>query len=181
MSGAGHVDPSNKQAALVISLLALLLAIAEILGNSAQVQALGKNVEASNLWSFFQAKTIRMTTLRSAADAIEAGSAINEKQVALVKKWREDIKRYDHEPETGEGRKELAERAKAAEALRDRALSAHHLFELSSAIIQIGIVLTSASIIVAMPLLVWVGVAAGAVGVSLGLMGFFAPTFLHIF
>ena len=178
MSGAGHVDPSNKQAALVISLLALLLAIAEILGNSAQVQALGKNVEASNLWSFFQAKTIRMTTLRSAADAIEAGSAINEKQVALVKKWREDIKRYDHEPEPGEGR---TERAKAAEALRDRALSAHHLFELSSAIIQIGIVLTSASIIVAMPLLVWVGVAAGAVGVSLGLMGFFAPTFLHIF
>lgn len=181
MSSAGHIDPSNKKVALLIALLALLLAISETLGNSAQVQALGKNIEASNLWSFFQAKTIRATTLRASADALEASPGINEKQSALVKKWRDDIKRYDSEPETGEGRKELAERAKAAEAVRDRALAAHHLYELSSAITQIGIVVASASIIVALPWLVWIGVAAGALGVALSLAGFSAPTAVHLF
>ena len=57
--------------------------------------------------------------------------------------------RYDSEPETGEGRKELMSRAIAAEADRDRRLGAYHLFEFSSAAFQIAIVLASASVITA--------------------------------
>ena len=181
MSGAGHVDPSNKKIALLISILALSLAISETLGNSVQVKALSKNIEASNLWSFFQAKTIRMTTLRASADTMEAGGALSEKQAALVKKMRDDIKRYDTEPDTGEGRKELAERAKAAEAARDHALAAHHHYELASAITQIAIVVTSASIIVAMPILAWIGVGAGLLGITFIVLGYAAPTAMHLF
>ena len=70
MSGHGHVDPSNKKIALLISILAMVLALSETLGKSAQTAALSYNVEASNLWSFFQAKTIRMTT-RGFATAVE--------------------------------------------------------------------------------------------------------------
>ena len=36
-------------------------AVAEILGQKAQTQTLQSNIEASNLWAFFQAKTIRRT------------------------------------------------------------------------------------------------------------------------
>ena len=71
MSGGAHVDPSNKKIALLISILALILAISETLGNGAQTKALAANIEASNLWNFFQAKTVRMTILRATAEAME--------------------------------------------------------------------------------------------------------------
>src|SRR5258705_12077797 len=68
---AGHGAAENKRIALLISILALVLSVAETLGKSAQTTAIDKNIEASNLWSFFQAKTIRMTVVRTAAEAAE--------------------------------------------------------------------------------------------------------------
>ena len=63
-----HISGSNKKIALLIAVIALFLAFSETLGKSAQTAAISDNVEASNLWAFFQAKTIRMTTLATAAD-----------------------------------------------------------------------------------------------------------------
>src|SRR6476646_6452325 len=109
MSGAhGHADHGgNKGIALLISVLALVLAFSETLGKSAQTAALACNIEASNLWAFFQAKTIRQTVLRTAAEELEVSnpSESSKKQVA---KWRETAQRYQNEPETGEGRDQLA-------------------------------------------------------------------------
>lgn len=180
MSGAAHIDPSNKKIALLISVLALLLAISETLGKGAQTEAISKNIEASNLWAFYQAKTIRMTTLRVAADSVESAGKPNDKQTQLIDKWREDFKRYDSEPDTGEGRKELMARAKKAESQRDLAFAAHHQFEMASALVQIGIVLASTSIIVAVPALTWAGAAAGVFGAGFLALGWFAPTLIHL-
>src|SRR2546430_5306442 len=124
MSAAGHIDPSNKKVALLIAVLAAFLAFSETLGKSAQTEALSRNIEASNLWSFFQAKTIRMTTVRTAAEEAELQlpSASGEGKQVISKRvddWKKTAARYESEPETGEGRKELAQRAKAAEAKRD--------------------------------------------------------------
>src|SRR3954466_15528306 len=105
--GHGHADHGdNKGVALLISVLALVLAFSETLGKAAQTSALAYNIEASNLWAFFQAKTIRQTVLRTAAEQAESVSAtdIARKQVA---KWRETAQRYQSEPETGEGRDQL--------------------------------------------------------------------------
>jgi len=65
------MDPANKKIALLIAVLALFLALSETMAKSAQTSALSYNIEASNLWAFFQAKTIRMTTLRTAAENAE--------------------------------------------------------------------------------------------------------------
>jgi hypothetical protein len=61
----------NRRVALIISVLALLLTLAEILGQSAQTRALQSNIEASNIWSFYQAKHMRETALKTAADEME--------------------------------------------------------------------------------------------------------------
>src|SRR2546427_10114587 len=175
---SGH--GGNKGVALLISVLALVLAFSETLGKGAQTAALAYNIEASNLWAFFQAKTIRQTTLRTAAEQMEVsnpGEAVK-KQIA---KWKETADRYQSEPETGEGRTELAARAKEAEKKRDRALAAYHHYELASAAVQIAIVLASASIVVSAPVLAWIGAALGVVGVVFSVIGFFAPTAVHLF
>jgi ABC-type multidrug transport system fused ATPase/permease subunit len=177
-AGHGHIDPSNKKIALLIAVLALVLAFSETLGKAAQTNALSLNIEASNLWSFFQAKTIRQTVLRTAAEQTEAMSPSSTK---LIEQWRKTAQRYQTEPETGEGRDELMARAKEAEKKRDRAMAAYHQYELASAAVQIAIVLASAAIVTTAMVLAWIGAGLGVVGVAFFLIGFFAPTAVHVF
>ena len=187
MSGAGHVDPSNKKVALLIATLAAALAFSETLGKSAQTAALSHNIEAANLWAFFQAKTIRLTTLRTAAEALETDLAreqnarAKEAMEKRIAEWRKTAARYDSEPETQEGRKELAARAKASEKKRDLSLAAYHHYELSSAALQLAIVLATANIITGVAFLLWGSFGLGAVGVLFVLIGFLAPTSVHLF
>jgi len=182
-AGHGHVDPSNKKVALLISILALFLAFSETLGKASQTNAISYNVEASNLWAFFQAKTIRQTTMRTAADQLDAqfGASAPEAAKKQVEAWRKTADRYQSEPETGEGRKELAARAKQAEKKRDRSLAAYHQHELASAALQIAIVLASAEIITGVAALIWISAGLGIVGVAFCVIGLVAPTAVHIF
>ena len=182
MSGDhGHVDHvDNKGVALLISMLALVLAFAETLGKAAQTDALSYNIEASNLWAFYQSKTIRRTTLRTAAQqtALLADSPQAKAQIA---DWKKTAERYQNEPDTGEGRDQLEARANAAEQKRDYARAAYHHYELSSAAVQIGIVLASASIVAAVPALAWLAGVLGVVGVAFCVIGVWFPTAVHLF
>jgi len=179
--GHGHADHGgNKGIALLISILALVLAFSETLGKAAQTSALSYNIEASNLWAFFQAKTIRQTTLRTAAEQTEAMAA-NENSKKQIEAWRKTAQRYQNEPETNEGRDQLVARAKDAEKKRDQAMAAYHHYELASAAVQIAIVLASASIITTMVALVWIAGALGIVGIAFCVIGFFFPTAVHLF
>jgi hypothetical protein len=183
---AQHLSSQNKKIALLISVLALFLAFAETLGKSAQTAALSYNVEASNLWAFFQAKTIRMTVLRTAAEEMEidlAGitdAALKAARQKRIDSWRATAARYDAEPETGEGRKELAERAKHAEERREKSMAKYHLFEVASAVLQIGIVLASATVITGILALAFLAGALGAGGVVLMALGLWLPDVAHI-
>src|SRR3954469_8249852 len=179
--GHGHGDHGgNKGIALLISVLALVLAFSETLGKSAQTAALAYNIEASNLWSFFQAKTIRQTTLRTAAEQTEL-LASGEPAKKQIGKWKDTVQRYQNEPDTNEGRDQLVARAKEAEKKRDTSMAAYHHYELASAGVQIAIVLASASIITSMLVLVWIAAGLGVLGVVFCGIGFFAPNAVHLF
>jgi hypothetical protein len=181
MSGHGQADHGdNKGVALLISILALVLAFSETLGKAAQTEALSANIEASNLWAFYQSKTIRRTTLRTAAEqtALLANDGKAKEQISA---WKKTAERYQNEPDTGEGRDQLEARAKAAEKKRDLALASYHHYELSSAAVQIAIVLASASIVTAIPALFWSAGALGVVGVAFCVIGFWFPTAVHLF
>ena len=186
MSGHGHEpETNNKGVALLIAILALMLAFSEMGGNNAEREAQAHNLEASNLWAFFQAKTIRRTTVQVAAEQIEAqlvtitDSAQREVMQKRVSDWKRTADRYETEPETGEGRKELAARAKTAEDKRDTYKARNEIFELSSAVLQIAIVLCSAMIITGIAALVWVAGTLGVLSVGLMSLAIFAPGVVH--
>src|ERR1700685_362387 len=63
----------NKKIALLIAVIALCLALSETLGKGAQTEFISKNVEASNRWAFFQAKSIRRNVVQTAADQARLG------------------------------------------------------------------------------------------------------------
>jgi len=177
---------TNLRIGLLIAALAALLALLEAGGKSAQTEVINANVQASDLWAFFQAKTARMTTIRTAAESAKLsllGDPPAETKAAIQRQidaWNATAERYDSEPQTGEGRKELSERAKEAEAERDRKLAAYHLFELGSAASQLAIVLASAAIITGLMFLVYLAGALGIMGAGLGLIAWLAPTALHL-
>ena len=108
---AEHASHSNRRIALVIAVLALFLAFSETLGKSAQTAALSENIEVSDLWAFFQAKTIRQTVLRTAAEfkQIELASLNDAAAKAAMTKqiddWKKTVDRYESDPESKEGRK----------------------------------------------------------------------------
>ena len=174
MSGHGHVDPSNKKVALVIAVLALFLAISETLSKAYQTEVITKQVEASNLWAFFQAKSIRKTSTEVALQTAQISpQADDPKVVEQMKKWAIAVKRYDTEPETGEGRKELAERAKKAQALGELANHKYHNLEISSGVLQVAIVLASSAIITNVMMLAWLAGGLGIVAVGFGIFAMF--------
>jgi hypothetical protein len=176
-----RVEGFNKRIALVIAVLALFLSFSETLGKSAQMEAIDANVKSSDTWTFFQAKDIRRMVAITAADQTTllaasvndpaAKAAIDNK----IDEWRETAARYQSDPKTGEGRKELAVRAAAEEEERDLAMARYHHYELASAAFQIGIVLASAAVITGMIALGWFGGVLGIIGVALTLLGLLAP------
>jgi hypothetical protein len=174
--------------ALLIAILAVFLALSETLGKSAQTEALGSNIEASNLWAFYQAKTIRQTTLEvaAAARAIDlntvADAAIKEQMAKQVAGWRATAKRYQSEPKPtgGEGRDELMARAKQAEKKRDDYLAKYHHYEVASAAHLIGMALASATIITGVVALSYAAIGLGVLGLVFMGIGLFAPHAVHL-
>jgi Domain of unknown function (DUF4337) len=176
-----HAEYFNRRIALLIAVLALFLSFSETLGKSAQTEAVSANVRSADTWAFSQAKDIRRTVLTAASDQMllltasvtdPTAKAAIDKQVET---WRKTAARYESDPQTGEGLKELRVRAKEEEEERDLALAKYHHYELASAAFQVGIVLASATVITGIVALAWLGGALGLLGLALTLFGFFAP------
>jgi ABC-type nickel/cobalt efflux system permease component RcnA len=185
MPSTSSIGGINKKIALVIAVMALFLAFSEVLGKSAQTEAVNLNIQASDLWNFFQAKNIRRTVVLTAAEAEKAeetaGAEVQAREpiVQQIAQWEKTAARYRSEPETGEGTVELSERAKHAEHERDTRLAQYHNYELASAAFQVGIVLCSAAIITGMMILAWLAGGVAMIGIGLMGLGLFAPHLLH--
>jgi Domain of unknown function (DUF4337) len=183
---AKEASSENRKIALLIAIIALCLALSETLGKGAQTESIAKNVEASNLWAFFQAKSIRRTVVQTASDQskLALGTTTDDATKAALQKqideWQKTAARYRSEPETHEGTEQLAERAKHAEEERDLAEAKYHHFELASAAFQISIVLASATIITGIIALSWISGLLTLTGIAFTALGLFMPHLLHL-
>jgi hypothetical protein len=175
----------------LIAVIALFLAFSETLGKSAQTSALNHQIEASNLWNFFQAKNIRRTATIVATEQtkLELIGVTNEQQKAAITKqvddWTKTAARYRSEPEAaggkGEGTVELSRRAIEEQHLRDTALARYHHYEVASAAFQIGIVLASSTVITGIIALSFLAAGLGVIGLAFTAIGLLAPHAVHLF
>jgi hypothetical protein len=181
----------NKRVALLIAVLALCLSFSETLGKSAQTAALNFQIEASNLWNFFQAKNIRRTSTIIASEQakLDLLGATDPAQKSAIQKqadeWSKTAARYRSEPEAaggkGEGTAELSRRALEKEHERDESLAKYHHYEIASAAFQIGIVLASATVITGMVALSFIAAGLGLAGLAFMAIGLLAPHAVHLF
>ncbi len=187
----GGISHLNRNVALAIAVMALFLAFSETLGKSAQTAALNSQIEASNLWNFFQAKSIRRTSTIIATEQMKVDllGAANEQQRAAMEKqideWAKTAARYRSEPEAaggkGEGTVELSRRALEEQHVRDLSLARYHHYEFASAAFQIGIVLCSATVITGMIALTYIAGILALGGIGFMAIAVFAPHAVHLF
>ncbi|MDB5598942.1 MAG: hypothetical protein JWN71_986 [Xanthobacteraceae bacterium] len=170
----------KKRAAILIAIMAMFLAVTGLGGQNATKEAINENILASNDFNFFQAKNMRQTSFALAATEIELVALKDpalpaEAKAALEKKledYRKTIARYESEPATGEGKKELLVRAKKHEEARDHALKQDPYFDYAEALLQIAIVLISVAIVAEQVWLSFFGAGLGLIGAVLTLNGF---------
>ena len=182
---AVEAKEKSQAVALVIAILALLLALAEAGAKNAQHLSTEQNIEASDLFNFYQAKRIRSTVVETASAMLEAQkTALTDPKAReafdkQIEEFKATVARYEKDPKKPEDSMDaIQDRAKEASEGRELANRRLGHYELGSGLTQIAIVLASAAIITGITALVWFSVVLGAIGAILIAFGFLAPTVL---
>jgi hypothetical protein len=179
----------DKWIGVWIGILAVVLAIATLGGGNATKDATIKNIEATNMWAFFQAKNMRRHTLRVQAEALDlrlkTEAGLSEPTKAEIQKvldsYRAQDKQLTSDPKSNEGLDELWTRAKALEKERDLAMAKDPYFDYAQALLQIAIILASVAIITGGSFLLGVSLLVGLAGAFVAFNGYtmmFALPFL---
>ena len=171
----------RKFTGIYLGIVAMLLAITALGGANATKTMLNANIQASDTYGFYQARNIRQTAFQIAAEQLEADleaqpampDAARSKIERMVKRYRERVDRYESDPSTGDGKKELLAKAKEFEAKRDHAAERDPNFDFAEALFQIAIVLGSVSIVAASRSLVKMSGVLAIAGILLMINGYF--------
>ncbi len=132
----------KDKAGWVITVLAAMLAITALMGGANSSRILNATIDANNTWAFYQAKSIKQTLAEMARDdAVRVG---DRKKVADL---QARIDRYESDPKSGEGKRELMAQARALEATRADAKHRSPWYTYAGSLLQIAIVLLTASIL----------------------------------
>ena len=152
----------KDKAGWIITVLAALLAINTLMGGSNGSKVLNNTIDANNTWAFYQAKSIKQTLAEQSLD-----DAVSRKDTPKAEKLKAKIDRYESDPKSGEGKKELMEKARKLEADRSVAKSRSPWYTYAGSLFQIAIVLLTASILAVNNKLYHASIGVGALGALL--------------
>jgi Domain of unknown function (DUF4337) len=152
----------KDKAGWVITFVAALLAVNTYLANGYSGQVLTNTIKANDSWNFYQAKSIKQTMAEGQLE--DALAAKNETKALELKK---KIDRYESDPVSGEGKRELMAKAQGLEADRDEAKRHGPWLTFSGSALQLSIVLLSAAILSVSMGLFWVSLVVGGIGALL--------------
>jgi len=158
----GHEDSWPRWMAVVVSVLAASLALADLGAKSSQTAYLTHNISASDTWNAYQAKNLRASLWRSQATLLQSLPNANDPGIQeRIKTANSEAARMLDEPAAGDGMKQLKEKAERQEKDRELAFHAYHGFEYTASALEIAIVLASVSVVTRVRAL---GIAAGLIG-----------------
>ena len=165
----GDTSPTNNlksKAALIISLFAAIYSFNAFMSGQISSSILNNTIKANDTWAFYQAKSIKQTQYDIAAEEAQARGD-NKKYVEYLAR----VERYETEP--AEGKRDLMAKAKQIEADRDLAKKKSPWIGIAGSIMQIAIVLLTASILSSGILMFWAGLGAMGFAIVLMMQGLF--------
>jgi hypothetical protein len=153
---------------LTMSILAVFVAGATLLGHRAHTEELLLQTRATDQWAYYQAKNIRMHEVQGIADLLTAlAPRERTESVAVRDKYLKEIERYQKDKE------DISEKAKELEKERDVASRRANRFDGGGGLLQVGLVICSVTLLTRRRAFWFGGVSVAALGVLLALTGLF--------
>lgn len=148
-------NPFDKRVAATMAIIAAALAVVSVLGHITTTEELLKQQKASDQWSYYQAKSIRRYVSEVARDTF--AEMKDPKQSEQYAKNAEKYKKDDEE---------ISEKAKELEA--ESELEGRHALRLhfGEVFLEVSIVFASLAILTKRPLLWYLCILGGALGVA---------------
>jgi hypothetical protein len=160
-------EPWTLPVAITISILAVLVAMATLMGHRSSIEVVLLQTQASDQWAFYQAKNIRLHEMQSVADMLGVlALADKEKAEALREKYRKDTERYEKDKE------QISEKAKEFESERAVVSRREDRFDAGEVILEIALIICSLTLLTKRKAFWYSGIAIGVVGFFVGASGF---------
>jgi uncharacterized protein YlxW (UPF0749 family) len=164
---ASH-ERAMRPVAFTMSLVAVLVAITTVIGHRTHTEAVLTQNQATDQWNYYQAHKIRSNNTALAADLLGV-ITIADKDAAqkLAKSYA------DHQQKWTANLKEEQEKAEALQTKVEKAEARANRFDLGEALLEIGLVITSITLLTRSRIYWFLGMgfsAAGIVAVVLGLL-----------
>ena len=164
----GEDDPLVLPVSITISIMAVLVAAATLMGHRAHTEELLRQSQAADKWSQYQAKSVRLHETQGFSDLVNIVSSMDkEKGAALREKYQKEVEHYQSDKE------DISEEAKNLEEERDLAGRKADRFDGGEALLEIGLVICSITMLTKRKLFWAGGMLIGALGIGLALTGFF--------
>jgi hypothetical protein len=164
-----HEDhPLVVPVSITISIMAVFVAGVSLLGHRAHTEGLRFETQAASRWTQYQAKSIRLHEDHIGLDLTRLGASLN-KELAeeLKEKYAKEIEHYESDKE------DVTQEAKNLENERDLTVRQADRFDGGEALLEIGLVICSITLLTKKKYF-WIGgVLIGGVGIALAATGFF--------
>ncbi|PYT52485.1 MAG: DUF4337 domain-containing protein [Acidobacteria bacterium] len=153
---------------ITISIMAVLVAGVTLLGHRAHTEELLRQSQASDRWAQFQAKSVRLHETQGFSDVVNIVASLDkEKGEALREKYSKQVEHYESDKE------DVSKEAKDLEVDRDLAGRRADRFDGGEALLEIGLVICSITLLTKRKGFWFGGMSIGALGVVLAVTGFF--------
>ncbi|HWY19798.1 MAG TPA: DUF4337 domain-containing protein [Candidatus Acidoferrum sp.] len=155
-----HHNPSLAPVSLTMAVLAVLVAVASLLGHRAHTEEVVLQAKSSDQWSYYQAKNIRQHEDELFVAANGAGGA-----AGVREKYAQEAERYKKEKD------EIQEKARDLEHEVDVERRRANRYDLAEVFLEIGLVITSITLLSGKRIFWYLGIVMSVVGVVVTAMG----------
>ena len=161
-------SPLTIPVSVTVAILAVLVAGVTLLGHRAHTEELLLQTQAADEWAYYQAKNIRRHEMEAFADVLDALAPPGDgKAQAVRQKYLNEVKRYDSD------KGDIGEKAQELEKERDLTGRRADRFDGGEALLEVGLVICSITLLTKRRLFWFGGMLIGAAGVTLAVTGFF--------
>jgi len=159
-------DKSLAAVSLTMAVLAVFVAVVSLLGHRAHTEEVVLQAKSSDQWAYYQAKNIREHEDQLFSDL---AAVVSSNDAGAMTKFREksaqEAERYKHDKEAIQEEARKLEQEVAKE--RNRA----DLFDLAEVFLEIGLVVTSITLLSGRRIFWHLGIVLGVVGAAVAVMG----------
>jgi hypothetical protein len=155
-----------RPVAFTMSVVAVLVAVTTVLGHRTHTEAVLTQNKATDQWNYYQAHKIRSNDTALAADLLSVVMTADKDAAKKI------AKSYaDHQAKWAEDLKEEQEKAEALEAKVEKAEARADRFDLGEALLEIGLVITSITLLTHKRGYWYVGLGFSVLGIVVVAMG----------